>query len=244
MYSEGESIPACSVHNAQIKLTSHRIYGIIFLAIGRALALLLVLSLLSVYAGEQQTEQTETPAASQDTGSESVESVTSSEQDEFAAVELDPLQPINLQEPEVAAIDNWENIEPYIGILLHEGYIGFKNKSSKNYLTIPNGSTAHGTNVCQQSEKSIPNAQEFFLSYTWKPEKNMAYFTIYPVDLSGNTVSTRVKAGSVNASTGVANVSLLNFNTKCCCRVPNTFARRLVYGFTPNINHLNVRRFL
>ncbi|MBQ2805834.1 MAG: RICIN domain-containing protein [Clostridia bacterium] len=137
--------------------------------------------------------------------------MTSGEQDEFAAVELDPLQPIGLQEPEVAATNNWEKTEPYIGILLHEGYIGFKNKSSKNYLTIPNGSTAHGTNVCQQSEKSIPNAQEFFLSYTWKPEKNMVYFTIYPVDLSGNTGSTRVKAGSVNASTGVANVSLQNF---------------------------------
>ncbi len=48
-----------------------------------ALALLLVLSSLTVYAGEQQTEQTETPSATQDTSSEyAAESAASSEQDE------------------------------------------------------------------------------------------------------------------------------------------------------------------
>ncbi len=179
-------------------------------ALASVLALLLVLSSLPVYAGEQQTEQTETPTVTQDAGSESAESAASSEQDELVADKLEPMQPNDPQEPEVAANDNWENIEPYISILLHEGYIGFKNKSSRNYLTIPNGSTSAGTNVCQQSEKNIANAQEFFLSYTYTPTKNVAYFTIYPVDSSGNTVSTRVKS-SVNANEGVANVSLQNF---------------------------------
>lgn len=46
------------------------------------LALLLVLSSLPVYAGEQQAEQTETPTVTQDAGSASAQSAASSEQNE------------------------------------------------------------------------------------------------------------------------------------------------------------------
>lgn len=175
------------------------------------LALLLVLCSLPVYAGEQQTEVTETPTVTQDTGSESAQSATSSEQDEVIIDELEPLNPIGTQEFSVLSTYNWKDEEPYIGVLLDGAYIGFKNKMSQKYLTIPNGTIAVGTNVCQQSEKDIANAQEFFLSYTYTPTRNAAYFTISPVDSSGNTASTRVKAGAVNASTGTANVSLQYF---------------------------------
>ena len=51
-------------------------------ALAIVLALLLVLSSLPVYAGEQQAEQTETPTVTQDAGSESAQSAASSEQNE------------------------------------------------------------------------------------------------------------------------------------------------------------------
>lgn len=72
-------------------------------ALATVLALLLVIASLPVYAGEQQTEQTETPTVTQDTGSESAQSAASSENDEIIADELEPMQPIDRQEPEVAA---------------------------------------------------------------------------------------------------------------------------------------------
>ena len=51
-------------------------------ALAIVLALLLVLSSLPVYAGEQQAEQTKTPTVTQDAGSESAQSAASSEQNE------------------------------------------------------------------------------------------------------------------------------------------------------------------
>ena len=111
------------------------------------LALLLVLCSLPVYAGEQQTEVTETPTVTQDTGSESAQSATSSEQDEVIIDELEPLNPIGTQEFSVLSTYNWKDEEPYIGVLLDGAYIGFKNKMSQKYLTIPNGTIAVGTNV-------------------------------------------------------------------------------------------------
>ncbi|MBQ1232163.1 MAG: hypothetical protein IIX86_01395, partial [Clostridia bacterium] len=58
-------------------------------ALAIVLALLLVLSSLPVYAGEQQTEQTETPTVTQDAGSESAQSETSSEQNEPLTEDLE-----------------------------------------------------------------------------------------------------------------------------------------------------------
>ncbi|MBQ5792992.1 MAG: hypothetical protein IIW17_03140, partial [Clostridia bacterium] len=89
------------------------------------LALLLVLSSLPVYAGEQQTEQTETPTVTQDAGSESAQSETSSEQNEPFSDELEPVQPIAPQEPEITATD-WTQEKPHEGQVLHGGYVGFK----------------------------------------------------------------------------------------------------------------------
>ncbi|MBQ7379883.1 MAG: RICIN domain-containing protein [Clostridia bacterium] len=170
------------------------------------LALLLVLTSLPVYAGEQKTEVTETPTVTQDTGSESAaESAASSEQDEIVDDALAS------QEISVTSTDFWKDIEPYEGVILHSGYVGFKNKASGKYLTIPAGSTVSGTNVCQQSANTIVNAQEFYLNYTYTPDKNLAYFTIYPVDSSGNVASTRVKSAPISESTGTANVSLQGF---------------------------------
>lgn len=176
------------------------------------LALLLVIASLPVYAGEQQTEQTETPTVTQDTGSESAQSAASSENDEIIADELEPMQPIAPQEPEVAAMTDWTQEQPHEGQVLHGGYVGFKNKASGKYMTIPGGATAAGTNVCQQSGGSVANAQEFYLSYTYDTEyKRIAYFTIYPVNANGNAASTRVKSDLINTNTGVANVSLQFF---------------------------------
>lgn len=95
------------------------------------LALLLVLSSLPVYAGEQQTEQTETPTVTQDAGSESAQSETSSEQNEPFSDELEPMQPTDPQEPEVAATD-WTQEKPHEGQVLHGGYVGFKNVDTAN----------------------------------------------------------------------------------------------------------------
>ena len=183
-------------------------------ALATVLALLLVIASLPVYAGEQQTEQTETPTVTQDTGSESVESAASSENDEIIADELEPMQPIDPQEPKVAATTDWTQEQPHEGQVLHGGYVGFKNKASGKYMTIPGGATAAGTNVCQQSGGSVANAQEFYLSYTYDTEyKRIAYFTIYPVNANGNAASTRVKSDLFNTNTGVAvaNVSLQFF---------------------------------
>ena len=81
------------------------------------LALLLVLTSLPVYAGEQKTEVTETPTVTQDTGSESAQSVTSSEQGEIVDDALAS------QEISVTSTDFWKDIEPYEGIILDSGYM-------------------------------------------------------------------------------------------------------------------------
>ena len=94
-------------------------------ALAIVLALLLVLCSLPVYAGEQQTEQTETPTVTQDTGSESAESVASSENDELITDEFEPMQPIDQQDPEVAATTDWTQEQPHEGQVLHGGYVGF-----------------------------------------------------------------------------------------------------------------------
>ena len=123
------------------------------------LALLLVLSSLPVYAGEQQTEQTETPTVTQDAGSESAQSETSSEQNEPLTEELEPMQPIDSQESEVAATDDWSDTPPHEGQVLHGGYVGFKNVDTGKYLTVPDGNTSSGTNVCMQSTSTIVNGK-------------------------------------------------------------------------------------
>lgn len=167
-------------------------------ALAIVLALLLVLSSLPVYAGEQQTEQTETPTVTQDAGSESAQSATSSEQNEPLAEELD------VQNAAIAATTELQEDPPYEGAVLNGGYVGFKNKASGKYLTIPNGSTTVGTNVCQQSANNVANAQEFYLSYTHNAKKSISYFTIWPVDDTGSTTQTRVKAASLNATSNVS----------------------------------------
>ena len=174
------------------------------------LALLLVLSSLPVYAGAQQTEQTETPTITQDTGSESAESAASSEQNDIYPDEMISVQPNDTQETAVASYVLSED-PPYEANVLGGGYVGFKNKASGKYLTIPNGATVAGTNVCQQSAKDTANAQEFHLVYSHNFKKKFSYFTIYPVDAStGNACSTRVKASALDVG-GQANVSLQVF---------------------------------
>ena len=179
------------------------------------LAALLVLSCLPVYAGEQQTEQTEsteTPTVTQDTCSESAkESTASSEQHNQAPNESVEAEQNGLGQSENAVTaTSLTETPPYEGQVLDGGYVGFKNKATSMYLTIPNGATSVGTNVCQQSTSTVPNAQEFYLDYTHLPNKNVSYFTIYPVDAStGNAASTRVKSAAI--SSGTANVSLQYF---------------------------------
>ena len=170
------------------------------------LALLISLQALPVMATEQQTEQTPTPTVTEVTGSESAESVASGENGEVIA---DELEHIDLQEVAATTDSDWTTTEPHEGKVLHGGYVGFKNKASGKYLTIPNGATATGTNVCQQSANSIANSQEFYLSYTYLPGKSAAYFYIFPVDAStGNAVSNRVKAvAPINSGTSNVNVS-------------------------------------
>lgn len=171
------------------------------------LALLIILQALPVMAAEQQTEQTETPTVTEVTGSESAqESAASGENNEIVA---DELEPIDLQEVATTSNSDWTTTKPHEGEVLHGGYVGFKNKESGKYLTIPNGTTATGTNVCQQSANSIANSQEFYLSYTYLPRKSVAYFTIYPVDAStGNAVSNRIKATyPLNSATSNVSVS-------------------------------------
>ena len=174
-----------------------------------ALALLLVLSSLPVYAGEQQTEQTETPTASQDTGSESVESVTSGENDEIIA---DELESVDLQEVAATSDSDWRTDKPHEGEVLHGGYVGFKNKASGKYLTVPNGSTAAGTNVCQYSATSVANEQEFCLQYVYTVNMSYAFFRIRSVDSEGQ-MSLPVKAES--NSLGQQNVCLRSLSISC-----------------------------
>ncbi len=92
--------------------------------------------------------------------------------------------------------------------MLDGGYLSFKNKASGKYLTVTNGVTTNGTNICQQSYSNIANAQEFFLSYTHVANKNISYFTIFPIDAStGEAASVRVKAEPIVGNTANVNVS-------------------------------------
>ncbi|MBE6697834.1 MAG: hypothetical protein E7581_04860 [Ruminococcaceae bacterium] len=175
-----------------------------------ALAFLLVLSSLSVYAGEQQNEQSETPSVTQDTGSElAAEGATSSEQNELLADEFDPIQPIDLQELEAAATDDWRDVEPHEGQVLHGGYVGFKNVGSGKYLTVPQGNATEGMNIIQYQSISTPNAQEFLLEYTYSTLMNEAYFRIFSLTADG-TASYPVKSAENYPST--ANVILDDIN--------------------------------
>lgn len=173
-------------------------------ALAIVLALLLVLSSLPVYASEQQTEKTETPTVTQDAGSESAQSAASSEQNEPFSDELDA------QNAAIAATTELQEEPPHEGAVLNGGYVGFKNKDSGKYLTIPNGSTTVGTNVCQQSANNNTNAQEFYLSYTHNAKKNISYFTIRSIDSTGALTQMYVKAAAIGSS-GYANVSLQYF---------------------------------
>ena len=75
-------------------------------------------------------------------------------------------------------------------------------------MTIPGGATAAGTNVCQRKENGIINSQVFYLTHTYDAEhKNISYFTIYSINMSGQTAQTRMKAGNISLA-GQANVSL------------------------------------
>lgn len=173
------------------------------------LALLLVLCSLPVYADEQQTEQPETPTVTQDTGSESVEGVTSSENDEIIADEFESADP---QEVAATSDSDWRTTKPHEGEVLHGGYVGFKNKASGKYLTIPNGSTAAGTNVCQYSATSVANEQEFYLQYTYNVNMSYAYFRIWSVNSTGQS-SLPVKATSDLLE--IQNVCLRTTDTAC-----------------------------
>ena len=175
-------------------------------ALAIVLALLLMLSSLPVYAGEQQTDQTETPTVTQDAGSESAQSAASSEQSDPLADELEPIQPIDPQEPEVAATEDWTQTKPHEGQVLHGGYVGFMNKASGKYLTVPNGTTSAVTNVCQQSTThNMVHAQEFLLQYYYNVDYDLANFTIYPLTSSGTVViNMRIKADTME--NGLANV--------------------------------------
>ena len=139
------------------------------------LALLLVLQALPVMATEQQTEQNQTPTVTEVTGSESAESVASGENNETIT---DGLEPIDLQEAATTSNSDWTITKPHEGEVLNGGYVGFKNKASEKYLTIPNGATATGTNVCQQGANSIANAQEFYLNYVYDISRRNACFYI------------------------------------------------------------------
>ncbi|MBQ1233703.1 MAG: RICIN domain-containing protein, partial [Clostridia bacterium] len=173
------------------------------------LALLLVLSSLPVYAGEQQTEQTETPTVTQDAGSESAQSETSSEQNEPFSDELEPVQPIAPQEPEIAATD-WTQEKPHEGQVLHGGYVGFKNVDTGKYLTIScDDTTSETNNVYMQGASSIPNAQEFYLEYVYDVTANKAFFQIYSVTSTG--ASARIVRSS-SSSMYKANVRLFTKN--------------------------------
>ena len=213
-----------------------------------ALAVLLALTVLPVYASESQAEPTEEIIAEEDAGSESAqESAASGEQQETDWEEQSSKQQDTVPEDlsseqqetvsEESVVDPQEEISenlvieqqmdaadpaavatveltddlPYVGEVLNGGYVGFKNKASGKYLTISGGSITAGTNVFQSSQNSISNSQEFYLSYSHDHKKNFSYFTIYPVNTSGNAASTRVKSNNINASTGTANVGLSYF---------------------------------
>ena len=174
----------------------------------------------SAASGEQQeTDWEEQSSEQQDTVPEDL----SSEQQETVSEEsvVDPQEEISenlvieqqMDAADPAAVATAELTEdlPYEGKVLNGGYVGFKNKASGKYLTISGGSITAGTNVFQSSQSSISNSQEFYLSYSHDHKKNFSYFTIYPVNTSGNAASTRVKSNSINASTGTANVGLSYF---------------------------------
>lgn len=113
-----------------------------------------------VMATGHQAELTDTTTVTQETGSESTqEGETSSENSDLIK---DALVPIDSQEVATATDVDWMTTKPYVGEVLHGGYVGFKNKASGKYLTIPSGTTALGTNVCQQNQSTVSNAQEFF----------------------------------------------------------------------------------
>ena len=178
-------------------------------ALAIVLALLLVLSSLPVYAGEQQTEQTETPTVTQDAGSESAQSATSSEPNEPLAEELEPVQPIEPQEPEVVATD-WTQEKPHEGQVLHGGYVGFRNVASGKYLTVSNGNTTEKPNVIQYDEVETPNAQEFLLEYTYSQPVNEAYFRIFSLTANG-IKSNPVKSVGSTATTSNVRIDSINY---------------------------------
>ena len=90
--------------------------------------------------------------------------------------------------------------------MLHGGYVGFKNKASGKYLTVPNGTTSTVTNVCQQSTTyNMVHAQEFHLQYSYNPGSDWAYFTIFPLASSG-TVVTNMRIKAETMTNGLANV--------------------------------------
>lgn len=149
------------------------------------------MTVLPVYASESQAELTEAIITEEDTGSESVQESAasgeqqetdweeqsseqqdtvseelSSEQQEEISEDLMIEQQVDSAEIAVAATVELTDDLPYVGEVLNGGYVGFKNKASNMYMTIPNGATAAGTNVCQQNEKQIANSQEFYLSYS------------------------------------------------------------------------------
>ncbi len=166
------------------------------------LALLLVLTSLPVYAGEQKTEVTETPTVTQETGSESAaESAALGINDEIIA---DELESVDLQEVAVTSNSNWRTTKPHEGEVLQGGYVGFKNKASGKYLTVPNGTA----NVCQQSTTyNMVYSQEFHIQYYYNADFDLAYFTIFPLSSSGTIeISMRIKANDV--TNGLANVAV------------------------------------
>ena len=133
--------------------------------------------------------------------------MTSGENGEIVA---DGLEPIDLQEAATTSDPDWRNVKPHEGKVLHGGYVGFKNKASGKYLTIPNGATANGTNVCQQSQSAVANAQEFYLDYQYNPTVNEAFFRIYAVDSSG-TPTNVVKTNASGISTANVYVHSINY---------------------------------
>ncbi|MBQ7380065.1 MAG: RICIN domain-containing protein [Clostridia bacterium] len=168
------------------------------------LALLLVLSSLPVYADEQKTEVTETPTVTQETGSESAaESAASSEQDELITDELEPIPPIDSQENDMVATSDWTQEEPHEGQVLHGGYVGFKNKASGKYLTIPNGATTADTNVCQQSESAVANSQEFYLTFSYNTTRNVSFFYISPLTSTGANSGQHIKWEALDTNANV-----------------------------------------
>lgn len=150
------------------------------------LALLLLLCSLPVYAGEKQTEQTETPTVTQDTGSEPVESATSGNREEQSPVTENTAQQLSLMNGTYEA----DGEHPYLttnsfqNVSISDGIYQIKNAHTGQYMQVAGKATNVGTYI-QQGGNAFEDHQHFLIKSVGNNE-----YTIQPIHAMSMAVCT------------------------------------------------------